>query len=397
MAKILRIAQDVLCDRILNRMHINFMESIESVLERARDLDPLFAANRREGERELTSLHDALVSLGFQRAFLPKSCGGAGKGIVDEMQLIERIAKSDVGLALIAALPYLAIEPLSLRRRRGLLKEFCATLAENRPVNCALAMTEEQGGASIEDSSLNGKTIETRIVRDREGYRISGKKVWVSNATRADWYVVVCRDPDDRVALAYVPAGTKGLSVGPPMEKIGCLSDTNAEVRFENVSVPERFVIEDAWSEFKAITALGRLGSAFMAIGVAERALEEVAGYANSRAFKGKTMKEHTMHAGIMGRMNAVVRCIGSYCVDIASKLDARELSAYSLLPEASRAKLLACSGAEWVSGRAIELLGAKGVAAGSASERSYRDSKVIEVWEGGQQLEAIEGASDLF
>jgi alkylation response protein AidB-like acyl-CoA dehydrogenase len=373
------------------------MESIEETLRRAAALDALFMKNEREGDEELRALHSALVSLGLQRAFLPERYGGMGKGISEEMFLIESIAKSDVGLAFLVALPYLAIEPIFLRRKNDLLLEFSEALVKDEPVNWALAMTEEQGGASIEDSSLKGETIETRITREGRDYRINGRKVWVSNATRADWYLVVCRDPEERVTLAYAPAGIRGLSVGTPMEKIGCLSDTNAEIHFENVVVPERFVIEDAWNEFRAVVALGRLGSAFMATGIASRALEEVAGYASRRNFRGELMKEHTMHAGIIGRMNAVVHCVRSYCTSIASQLEAGRLDVCSLLPEASRAKLLACKSAEWVSSQAIELLGARGVSAGSASERSYRDSKVIEVWEGGQQLEAIEASSDLF
>lgn len=373
------------------------MTDLEEVLARAPALDGLFAGDRDAGDEELQSLHRALVYLGLQKAFLPKSCGGEGLWITEELRLMERISESDTGLALLVALPYLAMEPLFLRRKNDLLLEFSEALVKDKPVNWALAMTEEQGGASIEDSSLEGETIETGIVQENGSYRINGRKVWVSNATRADWYLVVCRDPEDRVTLAYAPAGARGLSVGTPMEKIGCLSDTNAEIHFEDVVVPKRFVIEDAWDEFKAVVALGRLGSAFMATGIASRALKEAAGYAGVRNFRGRPMKEHTMHAGIIGRMNAVVHCVRSYCTSIASQLETGRLDACSLLPEASRAKLLACKGAEWVSSQAIELLGAHGVSAGSASERSYRDSKVIEVWEGGQQLEAIEASSDLF
>jgi len=124
------------------------MTDLEEVLARASALDGLFAGDRDAGDEELQSLHRALVSLGLQKAFLPKCCGGEGLWITEELRLMERISESDTGLALLVALPYLAMEPLFLRRELGLLSEFSGGLSGDKPVNWALAMTEEQGGAA---------------------------------------------------------------------------------------------------------------------------------------------------------------------------------------------------------------------------------------------------------
>ena len=93
----------------------------------------------------------------------------------------------------------------------------------------------------------------------------------------------MCRDSWCRVALAYIPASADGISTREAPNKMGCLSDRNSEICFRDVKIDWKWVVEDAWGKFMATVAPGSLGSAAMAVGVAQRALSEVIVHAEGK------------------------------------------------------------------------------------------------------------------
>ncbi|MGI5159032.1 acyl-CoA dehydrogenase family protein [Microbispora sp. CA-102843] len=231
----------------------------------------------------------------------------------------------------------------------------------------------------------------TRAVRDGEDYVLTGAKAWTTHGGRADFYTVMARTSDDRrgISCFLVPAGAEGLSADPPEHKMGLTASPTATMRLDGVRVPaERRIGAEGDGLGIALAALdsGRLGIAAVATGLAQGALDHAVAYAKERSTFGRPIVEHQGLAFLLADMEAAVQTARAMTLHAARLKDLG-------LPfgrEASIAKMVATDNAMKVTTDAVQVLGGYGYTRDFPVERYMREAKVMQIFEGTNQIQRM-------
>ncbi len=236
--------------------------------------------------------------------------------------------------------------------------------------------------------------MRTRARRDGDGYVLDGAKAWTTHGGRADFYQVVARtsgEPGDRhgISCFLVPADTAGLSADKPESKMGLTGSTTATVRFDGVRVPADHLLGEEGEGLRIALAgldAGRLGIAAVATGLAQGALDQALAYARERETFGRRIIEHQGLAFTLADMEAAVQSARATTLQAARLKDAG--LPYSR--EASVAKLVATDHAMQVTTDAVQVLGGAGYTRDFPVERYLREAKVMQIFEGTNQIQRL-------
>lgn len=242
----------------------------------------------------------------------------------------------------------------------------------------AFAATEPQAGSDLARMTCE-LTPETK-----GGYRLSGKKHWITNAAEAGVFLVLAR-LGRGTACALVPANAPGLDVGPRIDKMSMRASSTCPVLFTNVHVPEDAILGGPSGGMDvAMYGLvsGRVGIAAQMLGLAEGALARSVAYARQREAFGAAILNHQGVSFPLAQLRAEIAAVELTMMAAARKLDSAR-SHMSALELANIAKLLASQLAERAAGQAVETLGGNGVADAYEVEKLYRDAKVGKIYEG--------------
>ncbi|MEV8635733.1 acyl-CoA dehydrogenase family protein [Streptosporangium sp. NPDC051023] len=229
---------------------------------------------------------------------------------------------------------------------------------------------------------------------DGDGYVLNGAKAWVTHGGQADFYKIMARTSGaqgDRhgISCFLVPADTPGLVSDVPERKMGLTGSTTAALRLEGVRVPmERRLGAEGDGLKIALAGLdaGRLGIAAVATGLAQGALDAALAYAQQRHTFGRRIIDHQGLGFILADMEAAVVAARATLLHAARLKDAD-------LPfsrEASIAKLVATDNAMKVTTDAVQVLGGAGYTREFPVERYMREAKVMQIFEGTNQIQRM-------
>lgn len=234
--------------------------------------------------------------------------------------------------------------------------------------------------------------MRTKAVREGDEYVINGAKAWTTHGGKADFYKVMARTSDDGgkgISCFLVPADAEGLSADPPEQKMGLMSSTTTTMVFDNVRVPaERRLGDEGQGLPIALAGLdsGRLGIAAVATGVAQGALDAALAYAREREAFGKSIIDHQGLGFLLADMAAAVESARATYLAAARLKDAgRPFSR-----QASIAKLVATDNAMKVTTDAVQVLGGAGYTKDFPVERYMRETKVMQIFEGTNQIQRL-------
>jgi alkylation response protein AidB-like acyl-CoA dehydrogenase len=231
----------------------------------------------------------------------------------------------------------------------------------------------------------------TTARRDGDDYVINGAKAWTTHGGHADFYKVMARTSDDRngISCFLVPADTEGLTADPPERKMGLTGSTTATMRFDGVRVPADRLLGAEGDGLKiALSGLdsGRLGIAAVATGLAQGALDQALAYAQERETFGSRIIDHQGLGFVLADMEAAIGSARATTLHAARLRDAG-------LPfgrEASIAKLVATDNAMRVTTDAVQVLGGYGYTRDFPVERYMREAKVMQIFEGTNQIQRM-------
>src|SRR5688572_13488761 len=238
--------------------------------------------------------------------------------------------------------------------------------------------------------------MRTTARRDGDSYVLNGAKAWTTHGGHADFYKVMARTSDDAgasrgagISCFLVPADSEGLSADPPERKMGLTGSATATMRFDDVRVDaSRRLGEEGDGLRIALAGLdsGRLGIASVATGLAQGALDNAVAYAKERETFGKPIIEHQGLAFLLADMEAAVQTARAATLHAARLKDAdRPFSR-----EASIAKLVATDSAMKVTTDAVQVLGGYGYTRDFPVERYMREAKVMQIFEGTNQIQRM-------
>ncbi|GGS20842.1 acyl-CoA dehydrogenase [Streptomyces humidus] len=248
----------------------------------------------------------------------------------------------------------------------------------------AYCLSEPQAGS-------DPAAMTTRAVRDGDEYVLTGTKAWTTHGGQADFYKVVARTGQSRgdISCFLIPAHTTGLTADPPERKMGLTGSTTATMHLDGVRIPaERRLGAEGDGLKLALAGLdaGRLGIAAVATGLAQAALDHAVTYARERETFGTRIIDHQGLGFLLADMAASVENARATYLAAARRKDAG--LAYSR--QASIAKLVATENAMRVTTDAVQVLGGYGYTRDFPLERYMREAKVMQIFEGTNQIQRL-------
>jgi len=242
------------------------------------------------------------------------------------------------------------------------------------------------------DAGSDPNAMRTRAVADGEVWVLDGVKAWVTHGGHADFYTSMVRTSDARsggITCLLVPADAAGLSADRPEDKMGLTGSATATMRFDGVRVDGDRVMGAVGQGLPiALAALdaGRLGIAAVATGLAQGALDDAVAYAKTRKTFGKAIIDHQGLGFLLADMAAAVQSARTTYLDAARRKDLGRPYA----KEASIAKLVATDAAMRVTTDAVQVLGGYGYTRDFPVERYMREAKVMQIFEGTNQIQRM-------
>ena len=329
---------------------------------------------------------EQLGKLGFLGVAFPNQYGGGGADTLSQVIVVEGLARYDAGLALsCAAHISLASGHLAMFASDSQRAQLLPDLVAAKKIG-AWCLTEPSSGS-------DAAAMKTRAVRNGDDYTINGAKMFITNGGVADVYVVMTiTDPSasrSGVSAFIVERGTRGLSNGRKIEKLGLHSSDTAEVVFDNVTIPARNLIGELGAGYRQTLQVlegGRIGIAGWATGIARGAMEDAAAYAKERRQFGKAIAEFQAIQWMIADMATRIEASWVLTGRAAALRDAGKPFAR----EASMAKLFASETAMWTTIKAVQIHGGYGYISDFPVERYMRDAKLAEIGEGTSEVQRM-------
>ena len=327
-----------------------------------------------------------LGRLGLLSLPYPEEYGGGGQTYEVYLQVLEEIASAWASVGVGVSVHALSCFGLFTAGTEEQKQKWLPELLSGELLG-AYCLSEAHAGS-------DPAAMRTKATRDGDDYVIKGTKAWTTHGGKADFYKVMART-EDTISCFLVPGDTPGLSADSPELKMGLMGSTTSSMVFDDVRVPAERRLGEAGQGLKIALAgldAGRLGIAAVATGLAQSALEVSVEYAKERETFGKPIIEHQGLAFLLADMAAAVESSRATYLAAARMKDAGR--PYGR--QASIAKLVATDNAMKVATDAVQVLGGAGYTRDFPAERYMREAKVMQIFEGTNQIQRLVISRDL-
>jgi short-chain 2-methylacyl-CoA dehydrogenase len=330
-------------------------------------------------------LLDELFELGLMAVDIAEEYGGQSGSFFQSILAIEELAKVDPAAAVIVDVQNtLCNAALQRWGNDDQKRRFLPCLARDTVGSYALS----EAGAGSDAFAMS-----TRAIEDGESYRLTGRKLWITNAAEAGLFLVFANaDPAEGyrgITAFLVERATPGLAVGKKEDKLGIRASSTCEVVLDDCRVSKDNVLGEVGKGYKvAIETLnqGRIGIAAQMTGLAQGALDHALAYSNQRKQFGKRIAEFQGVQFDLAEMAVDVEASRLMTYNAARLRDA----GLPFVTEAAMAKYFASQVAERVASRAVEVFGGVGFTKDYPVEKLYRDAKIGRIYEGTSNMQRL-------
>jgi len=324
-----------------------------------------------------------LFEMGLMGIEIPEEFGGAGGSFFDAVLAIEAISTVDPGVAVLVDVHNTLVA-----------NALCRWANEEQKKHWLPKMTSGTVGAyalSEAGSGSDAFALQTRAEIVEGGYRLNGRKMWISSAKEAGLFIVFATlDPAAGyrgITAFIVETGTPGFTVGRKESKLGIRASSTCELLFDNCVVPAANLLGERGKGYKiAIETLdeGRIGIGAQMLGLAEGAWGHAARYAKERKQFGKAIAEFQAVQFALAEMATEIEATKLMVYNAARLKDAKQ----PFVREAAMAKLFASQVAERVASQCVEIFGGNGFVKDYPAEKYYRDAKIGKIYEGTSNMQ---------
>ncbi len=343
-----------------------------------------------ETEEFRMNVFNELGELGFCGMTLPEEFGGMGLTYEDFSIALTEIAKSSVAYAVTISVSSMV---------QAILNEF-GSVDQKKKYLPALTSGAEIGAFCLSESGAgsDAASLQTTAKKVEGGYVLNGSKIWITSGGIAKTYIVMARTSADGgkgVSAFIVRDGTSGFSYGKKEKKMGWKISPTRELLFHNCFIPDENLLLKEGEGFKiAMAALekGRFTIGAIAVGCAERALDEAVKYSLSRHQFKQAIFDFQGLQFMMADMATEIECSRLLVMQSARDYDNKTPNAKL----ACMAKLKATDTAMSVTTDAVQILGGVGYTKEYPVERFMRDAKVLQIVEGTNQIQRVVIARNL-
>ena len=314
----------------------------------------------------------------------PEEYGGAGQPYEVYLQVLEELGRAWAAVAVGVSVHTLSCYPLAQFGRAEQKDALLPDLLGGELLG-AYCLSEAHSGS-------DAAALSTRAVRDGDDYVVDGTKAWVTHGGHADTYNLMVRTGGPGpagISCLLADGGTPGLLPQTPERKMGMRSSPTASLVLEGARVPADRLLAGEGEGFRiAMSALdgGRLGIAACAVGLAQAALDVAVSYAVERRQFGRAIADFQGVSFLLADMATAVEASRALYLTAARLKDAGRPYA----TQASMAKLFATDTAMRVTTEAVQVLGGYGYVEDFPAERYLREAKIMQIFEGTNQVQRV-------
>lgn len=339
-------------------------------------------------DRVPDDLRDQAKKMGLFGYAIPQAWGGLGLNLTQDVELAMELGYTSLALrSMFGTNNGIAGQVLVGFGTDEQKSRWLESIASGDTV-ASFALTEPGAGS-------NPAGLKTKAVRDEHGWVINGRKCFITNAPVANLFIAFARtrpadDQGPGIAVFLVPADAPGVNVGAKDAKMGQEGAWTADVGFAEVRVDDSALVggsEDIGYR-AAMTSLarGRVHIAALAVGAAQRALDESVAYAATATQGGTPIGKFQLVQAMLADQQAAVMAGRALVRDTARQWVCNEDR--RIAPSA--AKLFCTEMAGKVADLAVQVHGGSGYMRGVPVERIYRDVRLLRLYEGTSEIQRL-------
>jgi alkylation response protein AidB-like acyl-CoA dehydrogenase len=329
------------------------------------------------------TLIDQLFGLGVMGIEVPERFDGSAATFFHAVLAVEALSRVDPSIGVLVDVQNTLVVNALLRWGNDDLRQRYLPRLASTTVG-AYALSEAGSGS-------DAFALATRAVEDADGWMLTGRKLWITNALEADIFIVFANanpEAGHRGITAFlVERGFPGFTVGKKEDKLGIRASSTCELLLEGCRVPRANMLGEAGQGYKvAIETLneGRIGIGAQMLGLARGALDHTIHYVKERRQFGKPVAEFQAVQHQLARAATDIEAARLLVYNAARLRDAGR----PFLTEAAMCKIFASEVAERVASLAVNLYGGYGFVKDYPVEKLYRDAKIGQIYEGTSNLQ---------
>lgn len=320
------------------------------------------------------------IPYGVGCGWIPEADGGAGLDFLTSGLLFEELSRTSPDLGGVAWVTEGAALKIQSAGLPAIKERYLPGLVSGDLIGCS-ATSEPEAGSNVRE-------IKTRAKRDGKNYRLTGEKLWTSNATIADFALVVARTDEQQYTMFLVDRHEHGFEA-KEISKLGLNGWSMGQLVFDDVVVPEENIVGGIGGGLRETMKGFERSRCFvstLALGIAQSALDASIAYTLQRKQFGKLIAGHQLIQGILAEM--------------VTELEAARLLVYRALwllsagtrceLEAAVAKSFATEAAQRITSKAIQIHGAFGLTREFPVERYFRNARLLTIPDGTTQINQL-------
>ncbi len=335
--------------------------------------------------------------LGVQLVFIPEAYGGLDGGAFDSYRVCEVMARKDIGLATAVFATFLGSDPIVVGATEEQKMDWLGAIAEQGVV-FAYGATEPEAGSDLGAMSTTATPV-TGEDGEITGYRITGRKQWISNGSIADFSTILALTPEGPTWFV-VAKGTEGFSAAPPEDKHGLRLSNTAALVLDDVEVPAYNLIGGVPGkglvQAQMVFGYTRLMVAAFGLGGGWEALDRAIDYSKQREQGGSPLSEKQGFVHKLIVPHAVrLEASRAYIEYTADKIDSGFGENGAMNTEGAIAKYLATVFGNAAADDAIQAHGGYGYTRPYVVEKVKRDVRITTIYEGTSEILEMTVARD--
>lgn len=348
---------------------------------------PLVARECDENEKMDLSLLKKARELGFVGVHIPEAYGGFGMSYLDKALITEEFWRVDPGVGHSILSVAFGSEILIEHGSEKQKQKYLPPMVQGDAI-MAGAITEANAGSDV-------TMAETRAVKDGGDYVINGSKMFITNGSLATALIVFCKtnpeqsNPHRQFSCIIVEPPRKGFEANKLRNKLGIRASDTAELTFSDLRVPAENLIGREGEGFAQILSLfnrERTAICAQATGLAQGALEQAMRHITKREQFGKKIASFQAIRFKVAELATLVEANRSLYYRACWSLDSGEEDHKMI----AMAKWFCAQNAVTVAQECLQLHGGYGFLNEYDIARFYRDSKILEIYEGTKEIEKI-------
>jgi isovaleryl-CoA dehydrogenase len=359
-----------------------FVETIRDFAQRecgTREQRDALTDHGREPHNQ--EIYDRVAQLGWLGAAIPEQYGGSGGGAIDLCLLCEESARGliPIGFFGVSMITVGAVLRFGTETQK---QEILGGVTRGRVE--AIAMSEPEAGSDVANVSCRAESL-------NGGYVINGQKTWITGAHAADHILLICRtqrteNQHEGLSMISVPTNVEGLEIRG-IETMGG-REVN-DVFFTDCYVPAERLLghqDNGWRQLMAGLNHERLIIAAQALGLAQRAFDDVLAYVKERKQFGRPIGTFQVLKHRLADLATEIESTRLLVYDVAATVDANPAALFPR--EASMAKLKATEAAKRAALEGMQMMGGYGYAAEYDMEHLVRTAVVMTIYGGTSEIQ---------